>query len=225
MAVNARNGRMSSGKLKPRIVVLHRGECRPVESGKRVAGVAAIQERRFNKLLFVSVFMTVGAIRGGRVIVCFVSLRLMALPAGDFYVFRNERVLRSSVLVQREDRRLERADAVTGLAFPPIRASQKLAVVAIRMTIDALRAGDRLLEIRVLMASNAGYPCVRAFQRISSLVVIEAIADQGEVVPSARGVALGACVAEFSKMRIAMAVRAIREGDIPELASGSVLCG
>jgi hypothetical protein len=183
---------------------------RRLETACVMALVAAVLVRRGRELALVHVLMTAAALGCGDVKDCVLALGYVALLAFDGSVLSFERIRGGRMQPDRERRRLEAFDLVTGRAIGSCGSRQELSLVIIRMAVGAFAMRDRRLEIALGVAVAASHAAVLAFQRKDSLGMIEAF-QLRDTRPTRRAVAGLAGPLEAALVRIGMAGRAAAE--------------
>ena len=127
-----------------------------LEGSPGVASLTTIEPRISRKLAFMFIFMAVGAERELDLVARFPALRNMATGALYFSVRRNQRETCFGMIRYGICARYPAFNFMTALTLPAIGALQELPAVWIGgVAIRALGKGDRRLEIRTLVASQA----------------------------------------------------------------------
>ena len=139
----------------------------------------------------------------------------VALRAGDVQVLAFERIDGGGVLAHTEGAGLEPVHRVTRRAIAPIPARSELALMRVRVAVQATREGQGLVEVRPLMAGSARHFGVFAQQRILGLGVVKHAPDLGRrnLLPGECRVAGFARGLERAVVRIGVAIRALAERD------------
>jgi len=116
------------------------------------------------------------------------------------------------MVFRRERRWFKSIHRVTRRAFPTARPFGELAVVRIGLvTIDALREGDRLLEVSARVAAFATHGRVFSLQRILGFCVVKVFANrsQRDFLPALGAMAGLAALRETPVVRVVVAIRTL----------------
>ena len=170
VAFVARHRLVSIDKREAGFLMQDQGVVGSLKGSPGVASLTTIEPRISRELAFMFIFMAVQAERKLDLVARFLALRNMAAGALYFGVRRNKRETCFGMIRCRICARYPTFNFMAALTLPAIGALQKLPAVRIRrVAIRALGKGHRRLEIRNLVASQAGDSDMLSEQRELSL--------------------------------------------------------
>lgn len=206
VAFVARNGYVPPGQRPVGLLVLTQRVAGGLEGDSCMALFTAVTPWFVGKLALVLILMAIHAERKLHPVTSLLACWDMTACALHLGVRRHERKAGFGVAARCVGRRAPAIHRVATLAPPPVGALLELASMLVFMAIHAICKRDRRIEVRGLVASQAGHINMLAQQRKLRLRMIESCSE-GRSLPRRGGMAGFAALLEVTLVRIGVAVR------------------